>query len=87
MCVVMNFELPVLVASYQTRVEKLNYFSSVAAGKLRLLLCPVLTLGLINHELARLDAHLNLKDTVNAFIYICCGSILTSDNALVLCNI
>ena len=46
MCVVMNFELPVvLVASYQTRVEQLNYFSSVAAGELRLLLCHVLALG------------------------------------------
>ena len=33
MCVVLNFELPVvLVASYQTRVERLNYFSLVAAG-------------------------------------------------------
>ena len=46
MCVVLNFELPVvLVASYQTRVERLNYFSLVAAGKLRLHLCHVLSLG------------------------------------------
>ena len=44
-------------------------------------------LGLINHEVARLDAHLNVKDTVNTFTYVCCGSILTSDNVLVVTKV